>query len=138
MQPKQFIVSTEDTLRKPSFCWLCGDLMLAGIQFAICRFGNGDGDWEKAHVQCAHDSSLNAGRESVSVSNGLAFGWKELDEYTGRYKYGIFVNGAEVHRTSARARAEGMLELLNRFPNLAASLAVSTAIETDGEWVTKK
>lgn len=116
---KQFLIATVDNLRKPSWCWLCGKLIKVGSTVAICRYGNCDGDWEKAHEQCAKDSPFNAETESIGVSGGLTIVWRELDDYVGRYRYGIFIDNTEVLRTTARDKAEGVKEFLEAWPQMA-------------------
>ncbi len=119
---KPFLISTIDTLRKSSWCWLCGNLLKAGEEIAICRYGNGDNDWEKAHRLCAEESQFNAESENESVSrDGMhTIGWIKLDQYEGRNRYAVSIDGTEVHRTAARERARGMQELLENYPEAAS------------------
>lgn len=124
-EPKEFLITAVDTLKKSGFCWLCGRAMRPGVRIAICRYGNGERDWEKAHEQCAKDHALNGEREGVSISGALTVSWRELDEYTGRNRYELSIDGVPVIRTSARDKATGMVELLNQHPEAAEAIVSS-------------
>jgi hypothetical protein len=125
---KPFLVGKTDILRQASFCWICGNAMKAGTTIAICRYGNRDQDWEKAHLTCATDSPLNAQSESVSVvEDGVELSWQLLDRYEGRKRYALYINGAEVIRSAARDRVEGMVELLGEHPEAVRAIMNSAA-----------
>ncbi len=123
-----FIISAEDILRKPGFCWLTGNLMPVGTPIALCRWGTGDNDWEKAELSAAKAHPKNA--ENASPEKDFStpdVSWRELDTWVGRNRYGIYVQSMLIHTTSAQDKAVGAVEaltvVLNRHPELVDKIS---------------
>ncbi|HEY6022130.1 MAG TPA: hypothetical protein VIY48_20350 [Candidatus Paceibacterota bacterium] len=123
-----FIIRAEDKLRKPDFCWLTGDPMPVGTPIALCRWGDGDGDWEKAKLTVAKKHSMNVANMTTEEDFSTPdVSWRELDTWVGRNRYGIYVQNQLIHTTSAQDKAVGAVEaltvVLNRHPELADKIS---------------